>query len=178
MDLRYALTDAGPTVETTLTNAGRTPAPAAAGAHPYLSAGGVIDDCTVVVPGSTYLPTDERGIPTGRRAVEGTDHDLRVARLLGQQQLDVSFTDLAREGGDRVHVELGRPDGQTVGLWADSGYPYLEIFTGDTLAPDRRRRGLAGEPMTSPPNALATGENLLTIEPGATVQLAWGLNLL
>jgi hypothetical protein len=32
--------------------------------------------------------------------------------------------------------------------------------------------------MTAPPNALATGEDLLTLEPGRAVELAWGLGLL
>jgi aldose 1-epimerase len=179
MDLRYALADAGLTVETTLTNIGRTLAPAAAGAHPYLSPGnGTIDGCTVVVPGSVYLPTDEQGIPTGRRDVAGTDYDLRDGRQLGAQELDVTFTHLTRDDSDRAHVALRRPDGHTVGLWSGSGYPYLEIFTGDTLAPDRRRRGLGVEPMTAPPNALATGEDLLTLEPGRAVELGWGLGLL
>jgi galactose mutarotase-like enzyme len=32
-------------------------------------------------------------------------------------------------------------------------FKWLMVFTGDTLAPERRRQGLAVEPMTCPPNA-------------------------
>jgi aldose 1-epimerase len=49
------------------------------------------------------------------------------------------------------------------------------VFTGDSLGPDRRRRALAIEPMTCPPNALVTGTDLLTIDPGASVTHRWGL---
>jgi len=177
-DLRYALTSAGLTVETALTNVGSGPAPAGAGAHPYLSAGGgLIDDCTVTMPATTYLPTDDRGIPNGAEAVAGTDHDFRSGRRLGAQQIDVTFANLSRDDSGRTQVRLGRPDGQTVELWADAGYRYVEVFTGDTLAPDRRRRGLGVEPMTCPPNALASGQDLLVLDPAATIRLAWGLTL-
>jgi aldose 1-epimerase len=64
-----------------------------------------------------------------------------------------------------------------VELWADSSYPVIQLFTGDTLAPARRRLGLAAEPMTCPPNAFQTGEGLLRLEPGDTVTSTWGVGL-
>ena len=39
----------------------------------------------------------------------------------------------------------------------DESYPYLELFTGDTLARSRRRHGVGAEPMSGPPNAFQTG---------------------
>ena len=59
----------------------------------------------------------------------------------------------------------------------DPGYPYLMVYTGDTLAEPRRRRGLAVEPMTCPPNAFQSGEALLVLEPGARWRGRWGLKL-
>jgi aldose 1-epimerase len=35
----------------------------------------------------------------------------------------------------------------------DEAYAFVRVFTGDTLAPGRRRRGLAVEPMTCAPDA-------------------------
>jgi len=73
-------------------------------------------------------------------------------------------------------VVLQAPDGTvTVALWVDGHYRYLEIFTGDTLAPHRRRRGLGVEPMTCPPNAFATGEDVISLAPGQTVVGRWGI---
>jgi aldose 1-epimerase len=49
------------------------------------------------------------------------------------------------------------------------------VFTGDTLAPERRRRGVAIEPMTCPPNAFRSGVDLVRLEPGAAHFATWGL---
>ncbi|HEY1296256.1 MAG TPA: aldose epimerase, partial [Chloroflexota bacterium] len=48
-------------------------------------------------------------------------------------------------------------------------------FTGDTLEPHKRRRGLAVEPMTCPPNAFKTGQDLIVLRPGESVALGWGI---
>ena len=55
------------------------------------------------------------------------------------------------------------------------GIPGVEIFTGDTLTPERRRRGLGTEAMTSPPNAFQSGEGLIRLEPGETFSASWGV---
>jgi aldose 1-epimerase len=60
-------------------------------------------------------------------------------------------------------------------LWAGEGYRWLQVFTGDPLGPDRRRKALAVEPYTCPPNAFVTGDDLLILQPGATVTHAWGI---
>lgn len=177
LDIRYTLRPDGLTVHTTARNTGSRPCPFAAGAHPYLSAGsGTVDDCELVVPGESWLPTDARGIPTGTVPVEGTTHDFRRAREIGSMHLDESYTALSRTPDGRAVVELRRPDGTGAQLWAGPEYPYLEIFTGDTLAPTRRRHGLGVEPMTAPPNAFQTGIGLLTLDPGGSVELAWGVS--
>lgn len=175
--LTYALDDEGLTVRTTVTNLSERDAPVAAGAHPYLSAGGArVDDCRLTVPGRVHLPTADRGLPVDRRPVEGTDRDFTTSREIGERQIDETFTDLVRTD-DRAVVSLDRPDGDQVQLWAGPSYPFLEIFTGDTLAPDRQRTGLGVEPMTAPPNALQTGEDLVRLAPGATLDLSWGAHL-
>jgi len=57
----------------------------------------------------------------------------------------------------------------------DGAHRYVMILTGDDL-PDaaRRRRSLGVEPMTCSPNALATGEDVRTLEPGEEFVSAWG----
>ena len=56
----------------------------------------------------------------------------------------------------------------------DESYRYLQLFTGDPL-PDVSRRSIAVEPMTCPPNAFRTGEDLIRLEPGATATSVWGI---
>jgi aldose 1-epimerase len=43
--------------------------------------------------------------------------------------------------------------------------------------PSRRRQGLGVEPMTAPPNALATGELIVRLEPGEEHLARWGVRL-
>jgi aldose 1-epimerase len=62
-----------------------------------------------------------------------------------------------------------------VALWADSGFPYLQVFTGDTLAKDVRRRGLGVEPMTCAPDAFNSGAGLTVLKPGQELVTQWGL---
>ena len=105
--------------------------------------------------------------------------DLRDTAVLisefGAIALDHAFTDLDRDANGVARVELRDPDqGPWVSLWVDESYPYLMVFSGDPL-PDVRRRSLAVEPMTCPPNAFRTGVGLIRLEPGAAVTSTWGI---
>jgi galactose mutarotase-like enzyme len=173
--LEYGLSDAGLTIRTAVTNAGDGPAPYGTGAHPYLTVGtDTVDGMTLTAPGARYLPVDDSGIPSGTEDVEGTPYDYRAGRRIGAAEIDHCFTDLARDDAGVATVTLAAGD-RTVRLWLDGGYPYLQVFTGDTLAPARRRRGLAVEPMTCPPDAFRSGIGLLVLEPGRSVETVWGI---
>ncbi|KNX36271.1 aldose 1-epimerase family protein [Luteipulveratus halotolerans] len=73
-------------------------------------------------------------------------------------------------------VSVSRGEVSTT-LWGDaSAYPFVQVFTGDSLPRDKARRtGVAVEPMTCPANALATGDSLVRIEPGDTWSAPWGV---
>ena len=173
----YALSEAGLSVTTTATNVGPEPCPYGAGAHPYLTLGTErIDTLVLRAPGGTVLSSDERGLPTGRASVEGTEYDFRTPRTIGSTLLDSCFTDLERGTDGRAHVELEDPSsGNALALWADNRYGYLMLFTGDPL-PDVSRRSLAVEPMTCPPNAFRSGEALVALEPGTSFTSSWGIS--
>jgi aldose 1-epimerase len=176
LGIEYTLSDAGLTVTTTATNAGHDPCPYGCGAHPYLTLGTEqIDSLVLRAPGATVLSSDERGLPTGRSPVVGTEYDFRQPIPIGSTRLDSCFTDLERDGDGRARVELTTEAGDAgITLWADEQYGYLMLFTGDPL-PDVARRSLAVEPMTCPPNAFRTGEAVLRLEPGQSVTSAWGI---
>lgn len=180
VEVEYSLGPGGLTVATTATNSGPEPCPYACGQHPYLSTGsGKVDDATLELDASTRILTDdERQLPTGTEPVEGTAFDYRRGRRLGDQRVDFAFTDLARDEEGRAWARLRGADGASAQLWVDPHYPIIEIYTGDTLAPPRRRRGLGCEPMTAPPNALQTGEGILRLEPGQAVTTTWGARLI
>ena len=60
-------------------------------------------------------------------------------------------------------------------LWMDGAYGFVMVFTGDTLPPERRRRGLAVEPMTCAANAFNSGDGLAVLDPGERLTGAWGI---
>ncbi len=177
LQAHYVLDETGLTVTMTALNEGVAAAPFAAGVHPYLAAGGgLVDDCTLLLPARTWLPVDSRGTPVEALTVGGTERDFLVPRVIGSLVLDEAFTDLVPEAG-LVTVALTRPDGTTASLWAGAGFDHVQLFSGDTLPAPRRRRGLAVEPMTAPPNALQSGHGLRVLQPGESLDLAWGLRL-
>jgi aldose 1-epimerase len=176
----YGLGEDGLTVQTTVANLGPAPCPFGSGQHPYLSPGPGqrLDECTLQLRVGTRILTDpERQLPAGSKPVAGTNLDFGSPRPIGQLQIDDPFTDLERDQDGRAWVTLEGPDSRTVALWCDDSYSLIQLYTGDTLAPERRRQGLAAEPMTCPPNALASGEGVIRLEPGQTQVSRWGVGL-
>lgn len=159
----------GLSVVLTATNAGDGPAPVALGQHPYLAPpdGGLVDGCLLQVPARTRVLVDDRSLPIGTAPVDGTEADLREPALLGDRVLDTAYTDLT---GNTVRLSAG---GRTTVMTHDG--QWVQVFTGDTLAPARRRHGVAVEPLTAPADALASGTGLRVLEPGASTSLTWSV---
>jgi aldose 1-epimerase len=176
LGIEYALLDSGLRVRTTATNVGADACPYGTGAHPYLTLGtATVDRLILRAAARTVLRSDGRGLPIGTAAVEDTEYDFRQPRPIGSTTLDHAFTDLERDADGLARVALRDPDhGTEVSLWVDESYPYLMLFTGDPL-PDVRRRSLAIEPMTCPPNAFRTGDALIRLEPGHSFTSTWGI---
>jgi aldose 1-epimerase len=177
IDAVYRLTtDEGLQVTISAANRGTNPAPYGTGQHPYLTVGApAVDECELTLPATQWLPADERGIPSGPpQDIEGTPYDFPQPRIVGATQLDHALTGLRRGDDGRAWARL-RSGGRQVGLWAGEGYRWLQVFTGDTLGEERRRKALAIEPMTCPPNAFVTGDDLIVLQPGETVTHTWGI---
>jgi aldose 1-epimerase len=178
VSIEYRLGEDGLTVLTTSLNIGDRACPYGAGQHPYLSPGdGTIDECTLELGARTRIVLDERQLPNGSEPLAGSELDFSTARRLGEQRIDCALTELERDGGGCALARLCAPDGSTVELWADRSYTVLQLFTGDTLSPARRRRGLAVEPMTCEPNAFRSGVGLVRLEPGESLSTRWGVRL-
>ncbi len=174
--VEYRLSEDGLVVTTTAKNVGPVACPFGSGAHPYLTLGTeTVDSLTMLAPGRTMLRSDERGIPVGAAAVDGTEFDFRRQRTIGATKLDHAFTDLERDDDGIARVRLQDPrEGNELTLWVDRSYSHLMLFTGDPL-PDVDRRALAVEPMTCPPNAFRTGRDLVRLEPGQSFTGTWGI---
>ncbi|MGY1724057.1 aldose 1-epimerase family protein [Blastococcus sp. SYSU DS0533] len=170
--VEHALTAGGLTSTLRVLNSGTGPAPFGAGFHPYLSVGAVEDggigEAELVLPARTELLLDG-GLPTGER--QPFDGD--VGRI-GDRALDTPLTDLQRDDDGWWHVRLRGSAGELT-VSADAAWPWLQVYTGDTLPEGQWRRSLAVEPMTCPPNALADGVDLHVLEPGGEWAGTWSL---
>jgi aldose 1-epimerase len=178
IEASYEVGEPGLRVRTTARNVGSQAAPYGLGFHPYLTAGlPSVDECELTVPAAQWLPIDARGIPSGPcQDVAGGEFDFRTARKIGVTRVDHAFTGLSRDFSGRAWVRLAG-GGTEVSLWAGTGYRWLQVFTGDTLEEDRRRKSVAVEPMTCPPNAFGSGIDVLTLQPGDVVSHEWGVQV-
>ena len=175
-EVEYGLGDDGLTVTMAVTNRSARPAPVGLGAHPYLLVGGGrIDAAELAVPARTWLEVDDRSIPTGSAPVAGTGYDFRTPRTVGEQVLDTAYTDLIRDSDGKARVKLATSDGWHLTLWCDENWPYLQLFSGETLPTPERRRSIAVEPMTCAPNAFNTGAGLQLLEPDQALSGTWGI---
>jgi aldose 1-epimerase len=178
-DASYRLdADRGLEVSISARNIGSLAAPYGTGSHPYLTAGAAtVDECELELPAGLWQPIGEQGIPyDSPRDVAGTEFDFRTAKRIGITRLDSALTGLTREADGRARARLTGPRTQ-VTLWAGPGYEWLQVFTGDTLDPSHRRKAVAIEPMTCPPNAFVSGVDLLMLEPGDSVTHTWGIEV-
>ena len=174
----YRLHDDGLEVTLGARNDGEEPAPYGVGQHPYLAAPGGVDDAVLTLPADRRLLLDDRSIPVGEEPVDGTPYDFRAGRAVGDLRLDEAYVALQPGTDGRVRVRLDEAGGDHgVELWCESASSRcLQVFSGDTLPdPARRRRGLAVEPMSCPPDALASGADLVVLDPGEEHVLRWGV---
>lgn len=169
------------------------PAPFALGVHTYLSAGDcAIDDCCLQLAVEDNLPLGSRNLPCGQlrpaeEVLPGIASGVPLAAAgapgtcrdeSGKVWLDHCFR------GAHPVARVTRPDGHGVQLdpapGSQPGMRWIQVYTAPDF-PDYRtggdpsgppRRALAVEPMSAPPNALASGCDITTLRPGAPASFA------
>ncbi|SEQ41082.1 aldose-1-epimerase [Arthrobacter sp. OV608] len=166
---RYVLdAETGLTIELGARNQGTAPAPYGCGSHPYITVGGDdISACELTFRAGKVLMTDEKLQPTELRDIAGMEFDFSQARILAGQQLDHAFTALPAGTWD---VRLRHPARQLSAVVESTGTdaPWLQLYSGEL----RGRKGLAVEPMTCPPDAFNSGQDLVVLAPGQSHALA------
>ena len=174
LTIEYELNDGGLRVCTRAENLGSRTCPYGVGFHPYLTLGGPIDAARLRLPVERHLIVDERAIPISSEPVAGTRYDFREPREIGALVLDTCFCDPARDADGRARVILA-DDRAKVTVWVGDAFRYLMLYSGDGFAADRRRQGLAIEPMSCAPNAFVSGEGLVRLAPRETHVAEWGI---
>jgi aldose 1-epimerase len=177
LGVTYHLDEDGLTVTSHATNRSTVAAPFGIGFHPYLTIGARLDEATLTVPAARRLLTDPRGLPVGEVPVEDSEFDFRQPRAIGDTRLDTGYTKLDRSADSRAYATVEGAGGRSVSVWVDEAFGYLMVYTGDTLQPlERRRLGIAIEPMSCPPNAFASGVDVIRLEPGEPWTGSWGIS--
>jgi aldose 1-epimerase len=172
---KWTLTARGLRADLAAINLGPTPAPFGLGIHPYFRVGDeLIDNLVLHFQATDRLLVDDRLLPTGKTPVAGTPFDFSTAHPMGPIEMDTAFTGLTRGSDGLARVRLTTPAGRGLEVWQEAAFSWVQLFTG--LGPSGRPRGtLAIEPMTCPPDAFRSTENLLTLTPHARWTGTWGI---
>ncbi len=162
LELELRLTNSALTITTTVTPTGERAVPIAFGFHPYLALpGGSREGVEIELPVRRQALLDASGIPTGAsEAAEG-----------GRSQLgERSYDDLFDQLSEPPRFQLSGP-GRSLSLDFDAGYSFAQIY-----AP-ADQPFICFEPMTSPTNALISGEDLASVAPGEQFKAAFTIRI-
>jgi len=58
-------------------------------------------------------------------------------------------------------------------IWDPQVLPWVQVHTADRPEPALNRSGIAVEPMTCPPDAFNSGDDLVILDPGARHEASW-----
>jgi len=177
LSVAYHLGTLGLTVTSTVTNRDEVPIPFGLGFHPYLAVTTpTIEGVELEIPARAYVAVNDRFLPTGEiLPLAGSQIDFSKRKSVSGHELDVTYTELVRDDSGLVTAIVQDAKGGVVELSVDRNFPYLQVFTGDTLEKGRRRTSIAVEPMTCPPDALRSGKDIVVLEPGQHWAGSWRL---
>lgn len=177
LSVAYHLGSLGLTVTATVTNRDDVVVPFGLGFHPYLAVTTpTIEGALLEVPAHAYVALNERQLPSGEiLPVVSSPLDFTKRKSLSGHELDVTFTELTRDDSGLAVVTLEDAQGGELELSVDRNFPYVQVFTGDTLEKGRRRTSVAVEAMTCPPDALRSGKDVVGLEPGQHWAGSWRL---
>lgn len=176
LTITYALGPDGLRVTTAAVNRSATPCPFGVGFHPYFKPpSGQVENVVLGLPAASYDLANERNIPVGRAAVEGTPWDFREPRRVGDLAINLGYTDIQRDADGVATFTAAEPGTDwKVAVRFERGWDWAVVFTGDTLG-SGARQSVAIEPMTGPANLMQTGESRLTLQPQEPWEASWSI---
>ncbi len=165
----YKIIDSGVKIAFEVANLGIEPMPIGLGLHPYLRIDGQgIDSWELKINAEDYLEVNSRSIPISWKSVDASRFDFREFRKISSTVLD---TCLKKSIGANNQLATLKSPLRRVIVSASEHFNYVQLYSGDTVGDSfRRRKSLAIEPMSCPPNSFNTGESLVTLDPGRVWQ--------
>jgi aldose 1-epimerase len=169
----YQLSSAGLEISISATNIGEATAPYGVSIHPYLVANSDsrVDDWALMLPSDEVLEVDQaRLLPIAIRPCAEMNFDFRGRSVIGSRFIDHAFK--VNENKARA-VTVQDKDGIGVVMTFDHTSKWIQIHTADRDGGPTSRSCLAVEPMTCPPDAFRTGEDLIWLEVGDNTASSW-----
>ncbi len=170
VEVHVAVGPTGLRQEVRAINLGTGVAPVGLGGHPYLVAAGPLAGWRLSLPADEVLLLGSDLIPVGAaRVARHPDLDFRVPRAVGAFPLNHAFGDLRADPDGRIRATL--VDGSGVGVeisWTPD-VPWVQLYS---LELDGRG-ALAVEPMTCPPDAFNSHQDLRRLAPGESTSASW-----
>ncbi|MFA6963957.1 MAG: hypothetical protein WC227_04610 [Patescibacteria group bacterium] len=175
LGLTYTLNSDGFVCQAEVKNFGQHEAPFGLGFHPYFRVGEV-NTSKINLPADKMIEFQNLE-PTGKLlSTDSAPFDPSGEELLGGSAVDNCFTELNFSEG-RATTELIF-DTTKISVWQDKDFPYLQIYSADTLAEPHTRKAIAIEPQTCTGFALNHPEmGLITLGPGQGWQGSWGVDI-
>jgi len=178
LDVEVSVSEAGLSHVIRATNVGRGRAPVGLGFHPYLLAGAMAEDAVdtwaIDVPAGHVVEPDPQTLLPGRRVRIARESRepwaLRRAHQVRDATLNHSYSGLDRDAEGWAQATVVGADGAGVELSVDPAYRWLHVYTADEAEGAGRRASVAVEPMTCPPDAFNSGEDLTVLERGESIR--------
>ncbi len=169
----YTLGLDGLEISITAHNIGSALAPYGVSIHPYLIANpdSKVNEWELTLHCDEVLEVDKlRLLPIALKACGELDFDFRDGTVIGDRFIDHAFK-----------VALNKPRAISVTAQDQSGVLmtfddtscWIQIHTADRDGGENARTCLAVEPMTCPPDAFRSGENIIWLQPGKTTTSSW-----
>lgn len=169
----YSVDDSGVTLRLTTVNLGPGPAPFGAAFHPYFVPGPEprAQWQLILNAQNVVTPDEERLLPTAHQAVESTLLDFRSGQSAETTFLDHAFGPVT----SGVSAVLVSPSGGAIRVAGDRSLPWMQVHT--PVGKVHYSRSIVIEPMTSPPNAFASGNDLIELAVGRAHAMKWTIDL-
>jgi aldose 1-epimerase len=173
IEIRYRVTARAIALTIQAKNTGPAVAPYAVGWHPYFRLGmASIDDLALMIPAAGIIRTRDLIPLAGAHAFSAIDRnrdlDFRQLQTIRDRQLDLCFTELARDRAGYSHTLVTNPS-SGIGLRISQERGLMHLYTGDSLGREPRR-SLALEPVEVMTNAFNRPDcyDRIALPPGAT----------
>jgi len=174
----YKLGSDGLEISVTAHNSGGALAPYGVSIHPYLigNPDSKVNEWNLTLHCDQVLEVDKfRLLPIALKACEDLNFDFRNGAMIGERFIDHAFK--VNENKPRsISITDHKQSGVLMTFDETSGW--IQIHTADRDGGESARTCLAVEPMTCPPDAFRSGENIIWLQPGEKTTSSWGIQKL